>query len=215
MSKRCWRPESRRTSSLLIGPRGGGTEAAPLEFADHVGMSLRVGLWFVHNALVGAGLRDRIRVGVSGKIVSGFDMACVMALGADYCNAALDFMFAVGCIHAQSCQTDKYPVGVTSQNPARWRAIVAPDKATRVAHFHKATVEALAELVGAAGLSHPRELSPHHLYRRVSQEEYVTFAELYPSLDAGDLLTDRNHERFGSAWKIGTAESFQHAPPPK
>ena len=43
----------------------------------------------------------------------------------------------------------------------------------------------------------------------------MTFAELYPSLDAGDLLTDRNHERFGSAWKIGTAESFQHAPPPK
>ena len=159
MSKRFWSPASRRTSSLLMGPRG-GTGAAPLEFADDVGMSLPVGLWFVHNALVGAGLRDRIRAGVSGKIVSGFDMACVMALGADYCNAALDFMFAVGCIHAQSCHSDKYPVGVTSQNPARWRAIVAPDKATRVAHFHKATVEALAKLVGAAGLStYPRALA--------------------------------------------------------
>lgn len=198
---------------IVVDGTEGGTGAAPLEFADHVGMPLLDGLSFAHNAIVGAGLRERIRLGASGKIISGFDMARVMALGADYCNAARGFMFAVGCIQAQACHTDKCPTGVTSQDPIRWRAIVVPGKARRVENFHKATVEALAELVGAAGLSHPHELSPHHIYRRVSQEEYVTYADLYPPLDPGELLTGSEHERFNKAWQIATAESFQHAPP--
>lgn len=198
---------------IVVDGTEGGTGAAPLEFVDHVGMPLRDGLSFVHNTLIGTGVRERIRLGASGKIVSGFDMARVMALGADYCNAARGFMFAVGCIQAQSCHTDKCPVGVTSQDPARWRAIVVPDKACRVANFHAATVEALADLVGAAGLSHPSELSPHHMYRRVSQEEYVTFAELYPPLKPGELLSGCEVERYHKPWQIAAAESFQHAPP--
>ncbi|MEQ8825890.1 MAG: FMN-binding glutamate synthase family protein [Filomicrobium sp.] len=197
---------------IVVDGKEGGTGAAPLEFADHVGMPLRDGLSFVHNTLVGAGVRDRIKLGASGKIISGFDMARVMALGADYCNAARGFMFAVGCIQAQTCHTGKCPVGVTTQDPSRWRAIVVRDKAKRVANFHKATVEALAELVAAAGLSRPGDLAPEHLYRRVSQQEYVTFAQLYPSLKEGELLSGSNDKRFQDPWMAASAETFQYLP---
>ena len=196
---------------VVVDGTEGGTGAAPLEFADHVGMPLRDGLSFVHNTLVGAGVRDQVRLGASGKIVSGFDMVRVMALGADYCNAARAFMFAVGCIQAQACHTDKCPVGVTSQDPLRWRAINVPDKSRRVANFQRATVEALSELIGAAGLTHPSELQPHHLYRRVSQEEYVTFEDLYPRLASGELLAGSSNPRFANPWRLARAESFQPA----
>ena len=118
---------------IVVDGKEGGTGAAPLEFVDHIGMPLRDGLSFVHDALVGAGLRDRIKLGASGKIMSAFDMARVMALGADWCNSARGFMFAVGCIQAQSCHTDQCPTGVATQDPLRQRAIVVPDKAVRVA----------------------------------------------------------------------------------
>ena len=143
---------------IVVDGKEGGTGAAPLEFMDHVGMPLRDGLAFVHSALIGAGLRDRIRIGASGKIVTAFDMARTMALGADWCNSARGFMFAVGCIQAQTCHTGRCPTGVTSQDPARSRAIVVRDKSMRVASFHRETVKALAELVAAAGLTHPRRV---------------------------------------------------------
>ena len=142
-------------------------------------MPLRDGLAFVHSALVGANLRDGVRIGCSGKITSAFDMARVMALGADWCNAARGFMFAVGCIQAQHCHTGKCPTGVATQDPMRQRALVVPDKAERVASFHRETVKALAELVAAAGLTHPRELRPHHFMRRAHDGRIITFAEQY------------------------------------
>ena len=117
---------------IVVDGKEGGTGAAPLEFMDHLGMPMRDGLSFVHNALVGTGLRGRIRLGASGKIVSGFDIARAMALGADWCNAARGFMFAVGCIQSQSCQTDKCPTGVATQDPTRARALFVPDKLERV-----------------------------------------------------------------------------------
>ena len=102
---------------IVVDGKEGGTGAAPLEFMDHVGMPLRDGLAFVDNALIGAGLRDRIRIGASGKITSAFDMARAMALGADWCNAARGFMFAVGCIQAQQCHTGHCPTGVDEPRP--------------------------------------------------------------------------------------------------
>jgi glutamate synthase domain-containing protein 2 len=194
---------------IVIDGKEGGTGAAPLEFMDHVGMPLRDGLTFAHNALVGCGLRGRIRLGASGKITSAFDMARAMALGADWCNAARGFMFAVGCIQAQSCHTGRCPTGVATQDPARQRAIVVPDKAERVRSFHRNTVEALAELVAAAGLDHPGQLRPHHFLRRVASDRVVTYAELYETLAPGQLLADPDSSpRFGPAWRAARAESF-------
>ena len=141
-----------RPDFIVVDGTEGGTGAAPLEFVDHIGTPMREGLLFAHNCLVGAGLRDTIRLGVAGRIVTGFDIARVLALGADWCNAARGFMFALGCVQSQSCHTDHCPTGVATQDPLRQRALVVPDKAERVRRFHDNTLVALAELVGAAGL---------------------------------------------------------------
>jgi glutamate synthase domain-containing protein 2 len=197
---------------IVIDGKEGGTGAAPLEFMDHVGMPLRDGLTFAHNALVGIGMRDRIRLGASGKITSAFDMARVLALGADWCNAARGFMFAVGCIQAQSCHTGQCPTGVATQDPLRQRGIVVPDKAERVASFHHNTLHALAELVAAAGLSHPSELKPHHFLRRASSDKVISFAEQYEQVQSGQLLSDpTTSPRFGEAWALARAETFARA----
>ena len=162
----------------------------------------------MQSALVGAGLRDRIKLGASGKIVTAFDMARTMALGADWCNAARGFMFAVGCIQAQSCHTGKCPTGVTSQDPSRSRAIVVPDKAQRVANFHRETVHALSEIVAAAGLAHPRDLGPHHFMRRAAPDRVVSFAEMYRFLAPGELITGTDHPQFRLPWSLARADSF-------
>ncbi|MGB4827374.1 MAG: FMN-binding glutamate synthase family protein [Paracoccaceae bacterium] len=194
---------------IVVDGKEGGTGAAPLEFMDYVGMPLRDALTFVHNALVGIGVRDRVRIGASGKITSAFDMAKVLALGADWCNAARGFMFAVGCIQAQSCHTGECPTGVATQDPLRQRAIVVPDKAARVENFHRNTLHALSELVAAAGLSHPSELRPHHFLRRASSDKVISFAEQYEYLTPGQLLADPGSSvRFGEAWAIARADSF-------
>lgn len=194
---------------IVIDGKEGGTGAAPLEFMDHIGMPLRDGLSFAHNALVGVGLRDRIRIGASGKITSAFDMAKVMALGADWCNAARGFMFAVGCIQAQSCHTGQCPTGVATQDPLRQRALVVPDKAERVKNFHHNTLHALAELVAAAGLVHPQGLRPHHFQRRASSDKVISFAEQYEQVQPGQLLQEpASSLRYGAAWALSRSDSF-------
>jgi glutamate synthase domain-containing protein 2 len=196
---------------IVVDGKEGGTGAAPLEFMDHLGMPLRDGLSFVHAALVGANLRDRIKIGASGKITSAFDMARIMALGADWCNAGRGFMFAVGCIQAQQCHTDHCPTGVATQDKSRQRAIVVPTKAVRVAQFHAETVKALAELIAAAGLDHPSELRPHHFMQRAAPDRVITFAELHRQLAPGELLTGTEDPRFKEAWAIARADSFTPA----
>src|SRR5215467_15585337 len=184
---------------IVIDGKEGGTGAAPLEFIDHLGMPLREGLIFVHNALVGINARQRIKLGASGKIVSAFDIARAMALGADWCNAARGFMFALGCLQSQSCHTGSCPVGVATQDPTRQRALVVNDKWVRVKNFHAATLQALAEIVAAAGLDHPNEFMPLHFWRRASPREVVCFEELYPTLRPGELLNDTDDLRFRNA----------------
>jgi glutamate synthase domain-containing protein 2 len=196
---------------IVIDGAEGGTGAAPLEFLDHMGMPLRDGLAFVHSVLVGAGLRHRVKLAASGKIASAFDMARVMALGADWCNAARGFMFAVGCIQAQTCHTGRCPTGVATQDRSRQRGIVVADKALRVASFHRETVKALAELVAAAGLTHPCELRPHHFMRRAAPDRVVTFAEQYSFLEPGELLTGTSDPHLRKAWGMARADSFTPA----
>jgi len=197
---------------IVIDGKEGGTGAAPLEFADHLGMPLREGLNFVHNALIGINARDRIKLGASGKIISAFDIARVMALGADWCNSARGFMFALGCIQSQSCHTDRCPTGVSTQDRVRQRALVVPDKAERVYNFQRATVESLAELVAAAGLEHPTQFAPAHFSRRVSQHEVMSFAQLYPSLEPGELIAGTGDKRFEIPWAMASAKEFRALP---
>jgi glutamate synthase domain-containing protein 2 len=173
---------------IVVDGSEGGTGAAPIEFADHVGMPLRDGLRLVHNSLVGAGLRNRIRIGASGKVISAFDMARCLALGADWCNSARGFMFALGCIQSRSCHTDHCPTGVATQDPVRQRAIVVTDKAERVYYFHANTLHALADLVGAAGLQKPGDITPKHLMVRNADGQARTLASSIDTLSTGQLL---------------------------
>lgn len=197
---------------VVVDGAEGGTGAAPVEFSDHVGMPMRDALLFVHNTLVGAGLRTRIKIGAAGKITSAFDIASTLAIGADWINSARGFMFALGCIQSQSCHTNKCPTGIATQDSLRQRALFVPDKAERVATFHRNTLHALAELLAAADISHPSEIGPHHLVRRVSSTEIKLFSELYPYLSEGDLLQGRLPDGFyGHAWKLARADTFSMA----
>ena len=173
---------------VVVDGAEGGTGAAPLEFSDHMGMPLQEALRLVHNTLVGAGLRDAIRVGASGKIVSAFDMARALALGADWCNSARGFMFALGCIQAQTCHSGNCPTGVTTQDPKRQMALVVPSKAERVHNFHTHTLEALQELMQASGLQTPHDFTPRHIMRRVTETQTLHLSDLLDTLETGALL---------------------------
>ena len=145
----------------------GGTGAAPLEFSDHIGTPLVEGLILVHNALVGYAVRDKIRVCASGKITSGFDMVKRLALGADLCASARGMMMALGCIQALRCNSNRCPVGITTQNPQLVAGLVPSDKDVRVMGFHKETIESVSEIMGAMGIAYPGRFAPvaHHAPR--------------------------------------------------
>jgi glutamate synthase domain-containing protein 2 len=193
---------------IVVDGAEGGTGAAPLEFSDSLGTPLVEGIMLVQNTLVGAGVRHRIRLGASGKLVSASAMARAMALGADWCNSARGFMFAVGCIQSQRCHTNKCPVGVTTQDKSLQRALVVPDKATRVHQFHRNTVHALAEMCAAMGLDHPSQLSPSIMVKRVNHSMVQSFAEIYQHYDDNSLLNGTAPERFQRLWDASTAEVF-------
>ena len=194
---------------IVVDGAEGGTGAAPLEFTDHVGAPLQEGLLLVHNTLVGLDLRDRIRIGCAGKVVSAFDIARMLALGADWCNAARGFMFALGCIQAQTCHTGNCPTGVATQDPQRQKALDPLSKADRVYHFHQNTLMALKELVQAAGLDAPGDINASHIVRRNSEHGVKLLANLLPFLERGSLLSgETNQQVFRTYWPMASAASF-------
>lgn len=195
---------------IVVDGAEGGTGAAPVEFSNHVGMPMIEGLTFVHNTLRGAGLRDQVRVGAAGKVVSAFDIARALALGADWCNAGRGFMFAIGCIQAQACHTNHCPVGVATQDKTRMRALNVGHKSERVARFHRNTMEALAEMTGAAGLNHPSAFLPRHLMLRQGDKSMVEGSQVYAYLPEGYLLDDDAMDYHGdkTRWARARADSF-------
>jgi glutamate synthase domain-containing protein 2 len=192
-----------RPDFIVVDGGEGGTGAAPLEFTDHVGAPLHEALMLVHNTLVGLNLRQHIRIGAAGKVITAFDIARTLAMGADWCNAARGYMFALGCIQSQSCHTDRCPTGIATQDPRRQRALVPDDKANRVHQFHENTLKAMKELVAAAGLQHPDELGPEHIIRRVSSTEVRSLATLYTFLKPGQLLGEElpKHPVYQVFWR--------------
>lgn len=194
---------------IVVDGAEGGTGAAPVEFMDNVGMPLLDGFLLVHNTLVGAGIRDKIKIGVSGKLISAFDIARMLALGADWCNSARGFMFAVGCIQSRACHTNKCPTGVATQDPYRQKAIDIPDKATRVANFHHNTLKALASIVGAVGLDHPKDLKAYHIARRLENGQIKLLSKYYYFADEGALLTlSARSDVYNQMWVMATPDSF-------
>lgn len=194
---------------IVVDGGEGGTGAAPLEFTDHVGMPLREALMLVHNTLVGLNLRHDIKIGAAGKIITGFDIARTLAIGADWVNAARGFMFALGCIQSQSCHTDRCPTGVATQDAHRQKGLDPLDKSDRVWHFQQNTVKALAELLAAAGLTHPNELGPEHIIRRIDAERVQPLSVVYPSIKPGQLIdSDPDQPNLREYWREARSDSF-------
>ncbi|MDE0866387.1 MAG: FMN-binding glutamate synthase family protein [Rubripirellula sp.] len=188
----------------------GGTGAAPLEFSNHIGAPLVEGLIFVHNALIGYGVRDQVRVIASGKVTSGFALLKRLALGADACYSARGMMLALGCIQALKCNSNHCPVGVATTNPALMKGLVPEKKSNRVANFHKETIQSLSEMLGALGLSSPEELQPWHVLHRTTPTETKHYGELYDFLYPGELLTSPLPIDYRRACNAASSDTFAH-----
>ncbi len=188
----------------------GGTGAAPSEMTNSVGTPIRDALIFVNSALLGIGVREKIRIIAAGKMFSAFHILRALALGADTVNSARGFMLSLGCIQARTCNSDHCPTGIATQNPSRNKAIVVSDKAQRVANFHKETVTNLVELVGAAGLDGVEQLEPKHINRRIQGTDVKTYAQLYPSISRHCLLNESNVPLgWKDDWEFASAASWR------
>ena len=186
----------------------GGTGAAPPEFSNFVGMPLLDGLAFVENMLRGFGIRQHIKLCAAGKILTGFQMARAIALGADICNSARAMMMAIGCIQALECNKNTCPTGVATQNPELTKGLVVEDKKVRVANYHKHTIESFVELIAAAGLDQPRKLNRHQINRRIFMNEVKTLEEIYPSVPPGAMLNGGIPERYLKSFEAASSEKF-------
>jgi len=186
----------------------GGTGAAPQEFSNSVGMPLREGVAFVYDVLNGFDLKKHIKIIASGKVSSGFDLVKNIALGADMCNAARGMMFALGCIQALECNSNTCPTGVATQDQSLMKGLVVEDKTVRVKNFHNLTVASAVELLGAAGLKEPSQLSRAYINRRVSQNVMQSYLETFPYIPAGSLLQTPYPTRFELGMALSTSKSF-------
>ncbi|MGD9622651.1 MAG: FMN-binding glutamate synthase family protein [Mycolicibacterium sp.] len=192
---------------VIVDGSEGGTGAAPQEFEDHMGMPLTEGLILVHNCLVGTGLRDRIKIGASGKVATGVDIVSRMCQGADFTLSARAMMFAVGCIQALKCNTNRCPTGVATQDPVRAKALDIDDKTERVYNFQRETVASAAQIVASMGLAGFHELSPAMLNRRTEGQRTRTYAEIYDWLMPGELI-ECPPESWLSDWIEASADEF-------
>ena len=193
---------------ITIDGGEGGTGAAPLEFSNSVGTPLNDGLIFVHNALVGTHLRDQIKLIVSGKVTTGFNIASKIALGADLCNSARGMLFSLGCIQALRCNSNNCPTGIATQRPDLTVGLDVTDKSVRVARYQKETVKSFLEVISASGATHPSELRPWHIHHRVTTHDVKHYGELYDYLDPGALLGASIPEAYRRAWENAEAKAF-------
>ncbi len=196
---------------IVVDGGEGGTGAAPQELSDWVGMPLEDGLVVMRNALVGAGLKGKVRLAASGKVYSGMGLARNLAQGADWCNAARAFMFSIGCIQAQRCHLGTCPTGITTQDRSRQRGLVPEVQGPRAARFHAETLKSLARIVASVGFEHPRDLAPHHLIHRVGPEKALPVDEIKVFLPEGILLAAPEDTVYASWWRAARADSFRPA----
>ncbi|WP_271272652.1 FMN-binding glutamate synthase family protein [Aliamphritea hakodatensis] len=197
---------------ITVDGAEGGTGAAPVEYTDRLGTPLNEGLLFVHNCLVGTGLRNQVRIIASGKVATGFDIITKLALGADMCNAARAMMFALGCIQSLRCNTNTCPTGIATQDPKLGKAVNIREKHVRVANYHGATVESMLEILGAMGLSHPDQLQPEQIWRRVEDEREKNYRDLYNYLAPEALLGDDIPPDYATDWHRASAQYFASPP---
>jgi len=194
---------------ITVDGSEGGTGAAPVELTNSVGMPLKDALVLVNNALIGIGVRDKVKIIASGKSLSSFHLLRLLALGADAVNAARAMMFALGCIQSRHCNTDKCPTGIATQDPARFKVLDIEDKAERVKNYHHSIIENLHELIAAVGLKNTKELKPEHINQRVHGTEIKNYAQLYPQIKSKDFLhLESTPAQYKDAWQAASFDQW-------
>jgi glutamate synthase domain-containing protein 2 len=173
---------------ITIDGGEGGTGAAPIEFSNSLGMPLKDGLSFAIDTLRGYDLKNEIRVIASGKVLSGFDIARLVAMGADMVNSARAMMMATGCIQALECNLNTCPTGVATQNKSLMKGLVVKDKSQRVANFHSETVKSFIELIAASGIRKTEKLNREHINRRTGMNQVLKYSDIYPDVPEGLYL---------------------------
>ena len=194
---------------IVVDGGGGGTGAAPLELSDHVGLPLRIGLYYVNNALIGTGLKGKIKLAASEKVFSGSAIAMNAALGANWCNAARAFMFSLGCVQSLRCHTGTCPTGVATSSPARQRGLVIPEKAQRVANFQSKTLDSLHDIVVACGLESPDEFTPRHLRQWKNNAQMIPWSQIVHEVEPGKLLSEPDDTPFAEYWRMANPDTFK------
>lgn len=194
---------------IVIDGAGGGTGAAPLELSDHVGLPLRVGLNYMNNALVGTGLKTKVRLAASEKVYSGTSLAINAALGANWCNAARAFMFSLGCVQSLLCHTGKCPTGIATNDPARQRGLAIPEKAERVARFQAKTLDSLHDIVVGCGLDTPDDFTPRHIRQWKNNAEMISLFRIAPQCGEGQLLHAPEETAFAEYWRMADPDTFR------
>lgn len=193
---------------ITVDGAEGGTGASPVEFSNRLGMVCLEAVYFVHNALIGTGLRDKIKIIASGKTASSFELLNKIAVGADLVNAARTMMFALGCIQSRHCNTNLCPTGVATQDPARSKAINVISKSERVKNFQQNTLESFYELVGSMGLDDPAKLTPQMIKRRTPYGLQISTGSLVEPIKLNALLEGNVNEVWNQWWQQATAEDF-------
>lgn len=199
---------------IIVDGSEGGTGAAPLEYQDHVGTPLTEGVILLHNALVGSGLRDRIKIGAAGKVISGHDIVRHIIQGADFCMSARAMMMAVGCIQAQKCHTNKCPVGVATQDPRLYQALDVDSKGDRVERYHRLTVEETGQIIATMGCDRPEQMTREMLRRRITATESISYESLYRWLGRGELF-EGVEGGWGEDWEYANPDRFTSGHPGK
>jgi glutamate synthase domain-containing protein 2 len=193
---------------ITVDGAEGGTGAAPVEYTNYIGTPLEDGLVFVHNALVGINVRDKIRIICSGKVTNGFDLVTNIALGADMCNSARAMMMAAGCVQSKQCNANTCPTGVATQDKRLQYGLVVEEKKYHIANFHKNTIKSFLEMVGALGLANPSDLTPGHVMRRITVEKVKTFQDIYEYLTPGQLLSSNIPDSYKQYWEMADPDKF-------
>jgi glutamate synthase domain-containing protein 2 len=179
-----------------------------LEYTNSIGFPLREALAFVDDCLIGFDLRKQVKIIASGKIISAFQLVKNLSLGADICNSARGMMLALGCVQSLSCNTNKCPTGVATQDPKLAKGLDVTDKSERVYRFHKKTLHALMDMLSSTGHVSTTELNRTHIFRRVDQASIARYDEIFPLVKTGTLLGDDIPERFKLHVKEANSDSF-------
>jgi glutamate synthase domain-containing protein 2 len=164
---------------MTLDSASGGTGAAPLSLIDDVGLDLQEALPLLVDSLEAYGLRERIRVIASGKLINPADVAWALCIGADAVNNARGFMFSLGCIQAMQCNKNTCPTGITTHDPKLQRGLVAKDKAWRVANYQRNMLKELDIIAHSCGVPNARQLQRRHARVVLTPGKSISLKDYY------------------------------------